>query len=212
MGGGTRVGNDEVVSWDGVAHSIKGPKQLTESDRECELFLVSPYDPTPVSAKVRGGLAAYIRMIAGDDGVTPQEACREAIRQSIRVDIARDAEVGGGRSSMVLVAIPVEIYVECKHCGQELEAKAEGTTLYVHSCPRCASFRAMDGRGDSPQHVADLESACPFCGGAANIVIRHLPDSVPMYYGLCRSCAATGPWDKTAIGARNGWTERSKET
>jgi hypothetical protein len=47
---------------------------------------------------------------------------------------------------------------------------------------------------------------CPFCGGIKG---KHLEMNGPNRYGKywvsCRSCACTGPWAKSEIGAGKSW-------
>lgn len=58
-------------------------------------------------------------------------------------------------------------------------------------------------------------AACPFCGGDAEIWRQRRFPNCPddwagawAYYGLCRSCAAQGPWEKSESSARKGWNRR----
>jgi len=45
---------------------------------------------------------------------------------------------------------------------------------------------------------------CPFCGGQG----IPLHETAEQYWLRCRSCAATGPWQKSATGALWWWNMR----
>jgi Lar family restriction alleviation protein len=72
---------------------------------------------------------------------------------------------------------------------------------------RLSGNRAASGRYHSG--VAEMSlNACPFCGGKGLIDTERGPDRELVWFVICHSCGAKGPWDHQQGAATRLWNAR----
>jgi DNA-directed RNA polymerase subunit RPC12/RpoP len=85
---------------------------------------------------------------------------------------------------MPILSVEVDAELVCKWCNGRINAKAEGTTLYIYPCAHCAGRASEES---SPTMQQQDHGQCARCGTSE---VDHAAARAAGGYVLCTACTA----------------------